>query len=517
MNFIASCDRQQRQLLPECIEDYVAIDNPVRLLDAFVDSLDLQAAGFIFPKPDNQGRGRPGYNPGHILKLYLYGYLHQIRSSRRLETECSRNLEVMWLLGKLAPDFKTIADFRKDNPQAFKAVLRHFNEVCQKLELFGGELIAVDGTKVKGQNAPDQNWSLVKLEKHKQKLEQRLEEYLKALEGEPIQEQPPASGLRAEQLKQKIEQIKENQEQVSQKVQQIEALGQTQLSATDPDSRSMKGAHGHLVGYNVQGVVDAKHHLLVNTEVTNTAADQGQLAAMVRAAKAELPMGWTEVVADGGYYTAQDIKSCQEMGLEAYLPEVNNSPSERAGLFGKKDFQYDRQRDLYCCPAGRQLTKRRETLDKGRVLFNYDNPAACAQCALKSRCTQSSFRTVTRWEHEESVEQMRAKVTAQPQKLAKRKTLIEHCWGTLKWVLGGGFLLKGFKKVRAEVSLAHFVYNFKRALKVLGWERLLKGLRGKKGGGPEKSGRAAGMGPLKQAAWELLRRMGWAKLLVWQS
>jgi len=510
MNLIQACDRQQRFFLPECIEDYVSPDNPVRFMDAFVDGLDLRVAGFVFPKDNGQNRGRPGYHPGCLLKLYLYGYFYQIRSSRRLEAECSRNLELIWLLGKLAPDFKTIADFRKDNAAAFKAVLRQFNQLCQKLELFGGELIAIDGTKMKGQNAPDRNWSLTKLEKQKQKLEQRLAEYLKALEQEESQPQPQAPRWTADQVQQKIQQIKEQQQQIEQKVQQIQALGQTQLSLTDPDSRSMKGAHGHVVGYNVQGAVDARHHLLVSTEITNAVADQGLLAPMVQAAKAELPLEGADVVADGGYYSAQDIKRCQEMGLEAHLPEVKNSPSERAGLFGKKDFQYDRQRDLYRCPAGQQLTKRRETVDKGRRLFHYDHPAACVQCALKSRCTQSKYRTVGRWEHEECLERMAARMAAEPQKLAKRKTLIEHCWGTLKWILSGGFLLKGLKKAGAELSLAHLVYNLKRALNVLGLARLLEALGlPLSPSGPGKSAAVAALAQLKQAAWDLIGQLGW--------
>ena len=245
-------------------------------------------------------------------------------------------MEVIWLLGKLAPDFKTIADFRKDNAAAFKAVLRQFNLLCQRLELFGGELIAVDGTKIKGQNAPDQNWSLTKLEKQKEKLDRRMEEYLKALEVQESQEQPQAARLTVEQLKHKIQQIKEQQKEISHKVQQIEASGQTQHSATDPQSRSMKGAKGHVVGYNVQGVVDAKHHLLICTEVTNTAVDQGLLAPMVQAAKAELPMAKADVVADGGYFKAEDIKSCQEMGWKRTWHRSIIRPVSGRGCLGKR-------------------------------------------------------------------------------------------------------------------------------------------------------------------------------------
>lgn len=473
MNLIQSLDRRQRHFLPECLEEYVREDNLVRFIDAFVESLDLLVAGFIFPKENAQNRGRPAYHPGHLLKLYLYGYFYQIRSSRRLEAECRRNLEVIWLLGKLTPDFKTIADFRKDNAQAFKSVLRQFNKVCQRLELFGGELIAIDGSKFKGQNAPDQNWSLKKLDQRSAKLEQRLEEYLQALEQDEAQPQPEATRLTTQELKQKIEAIRAQQQAIAQKVKQMKDLGQTQLSATDPDSRSMKTAKGHLVGYNVQGAVDAKYHLLVSTEVTNVGSDQGQLAPMAQVAKAELGIPAAEVAADGGYFKAEDIRTCQQLQMEPHLPQVNNSPSERAGLYGKKDFQYDAQADRYRCPAGKLLDKRRQMEDKGRLLFNYDHPAACAQCALKARCTQAQYRTVSRWEHEECLERMTAKVNAQPDKLGQRKALIEHCWGTLKWLLPGGFLVRGLRKVGAEVSMAHLVYNLKRALNVVGLAKLL--------------------------------------------
>lgn len=494
MNFISGCDRQQRHFLPECIEDYVLADNPVRFIDAFVEELDLDKAGFAFPKQDGQQRGRPGYHPGLLLKLYLYGYLHQLRSSRRLEAECRRNLELIWLLGKLAPDFKTIADFRKDNHQAFKAVLREFNGLCRELELFGGQLIAIDGTKIKGQNAPSKNWSAAKLEKQMARLDEYLEDYLKALDQSDQQQQLSETGMSAAQIKDKVEQLKQKKQQLQSRLQQMQSSGQTQLSATDPDSRGMKGPQGHVVGYNVQAAADAKHHLLVVSEVTNNGADQGQLAATAQAAKAELGLKGAEIVADGGYYAGADIKSCQEMGMEPLLPQVNNSPSERAGLYGKKDFAYDASSDTYQCPAGQKLSPRREMEDKGRHLINYANPAACRSCPLKVRCTQATFRTVSRWEHEACLEQMANKVAAQPQKLAKRKAIIEHCWGTLKWLLPGGFLLKGLSKVRAELSLAHLAYNFKRALKVVGLGKLLEALQQSQ---TSKGSRSCPPGPAK--------------------
>ena len=474
MNLLRGTDRGQAQLLPPCVEDYVGPDNPVRFLDAFVATLDLRALGFALPKENPEGRGRPAYPPADLLRLYLYGYLYQVRSSRRLAAECGRNLEVMWLLRQLAPDFKTIADFRKDNAAAFKGVVRQFTRLCRELDLFGGQLIAIDGTKIKGVNAADQNWSQTGLEKEQARLQARLAEYLQALDQSDATE--PDAPTTA-QLQEKIARLQVRQVQNQARLEVLAQTGQTQLSATDQDSRGMKGKQGHMVGYNVQGAVDARHHLLVYAEPIQAGSDQGQLAAVAQAAKAELAIRGADVVADGGYYKAEDIKACQEMGMEPQVPAVKNSPSERAGLYGKTDFQYDVQRDLYQCPAGAELTRRRQMTDKGRLLFTYDHPKACANCPLKARCTQAEHRTVSRWEHEACLERMVQQIAAAPEKLAARKTLIEHVWGTLKGLLPGGFLVKGLVKVGAEVCLAHFGYNFKRALAVLGMEKLLAALR----------------------------------------
>ena len=492
MNFISGWDRQQVHLLPERIEDYVGPDNLVRFLDAWVDTLDLRALGFRFPKADARGRGAPAYPPAELLRLYLYGYWHQIRSSRRLEAECGRNLELLWLLRKLTPDFKTIADFRKNNAAAFRAVLRQFNQLCRQENLFGGELLAIDGTKVKAQNAADQNWTQTKLEKQAARLETRLSEYLAALEQADRDESPrPAAAPTAAQLQEKIVRLRTRQSEVQTALTEMEKAGVSEVSATDGESRAMRSKGRHVVGYNVQGVADAKHHLLVTTEVINAASDQGQLAPMAQAAQAALKIEAAAVVADGGYVKSQDIKDCQDAGLEPHLPAVQNSPSERAGLYGKEDFRYEAARDVYHCPGGAELSRRRQREDKGRVLFHYDNAQACANCPLKSRCTSAGHRTVSRWEHEERLERMAAKVKAAPEKLAARKTIIEHCWGTLHWLLPGGFIVKGLQKVRAEVSLATWAYNLRRALAVLGIEKLLAALRQARpaaGAGGEKAG-----------------------------
>ncbi|HYG33604.1 MAG TPA: IS1182 family transposase [Clostridia bacterium] len=474
MSYITGSDRKQPNLLPPCIDDYIGAENPVRLIDAFVETLDLAQLGFQLPRQNSQNRGRPAYPPQALLKLYVYGYQHRIRSSRRLEAECGRNLEVMWLTADLRPDHKTIADFRKANAAAFKAVLRQFTRVCKELQLFGGELIAVDGTKMQAQNAVARNWTLTKLQKRESKIQEAVEEYLQALEQADQAEAAPVPHLSVEQLQEKMAQLQAEQQHLREIRQELKETHQTQLSATDPESRSMRSAHGFLVGYNVQAAVDSKHHLLVVSEVTNQGADQGQLAPMAQAVKKELDLpAESTLVADKGYFTNADIKACQELGFQVHMSGSTQSHSERAGYFGPQAFAYDAARNVFRCPAGQELKFRRKT---AKEWYNYQNAKACAACQLKARCTAKAHRTVSRWEHAHCLEQMRQQMAAAPEKLPRRKALIEHCWGTLKSLLLGGFLLRGLVKVGAEVSLAHLAYNFKRALRVVGFQRLLQGV-----------------------------------------
>jgi transposase len=330
---------------------------------------------------------------------------------------------------------------------------------------------------VKGQNSPALNWSQRKLEKQLARLEERLAEYMAALEQADRQDGAAEPELDAAQLREKIAQIQASQQGQQAKLQTLARTGETQLSATDPDSRGMKGRQGHVVGYNVQGVADGKHHLLVVTEVVNSAADQAQLQPMVQAIQAEAPVLPKALAADGGYYAAEGIKYCEDQGVAAHLAAVKNSPSERAGLFGKGDFRYQPETDTYRCPAGQELPKHGAGMDNGRRLGHYYNRQACVACPLKARCTKTDYRTVSRWEHEDVLERMQARVAADPEPLGRRKTIIEHCWGTLKWLLPGGFLLKGLEKVKAEVSLAHWAYNYKRALKVVGLPGLMAALQ----------------------------------------
>jgi len=497
MNCISGWNRTQTLLLPERLEDYVSEQNPVRVIDAFVESLDLAREGFRFPKDDPLGRGRPAYPPAALLKLYLYGYVHGIRSSRRLEAECRRNLEVLWLVQKLSPDFKTIADFRRDNRAAFKNLLREFTALCQGLELFGGELLAVDGVKLKASNHPGRNTSQRKLRRQLEALEQQIESYLRALDEADIAEDgaaPPTPQAlpTATELREKLANLRQSQATCRQQLDSLIATGQSQVSLTDPDSRAMSRGGASVVGYNVQVVVDAKHKLLVESAATTAVNDLGQLAPMALAAQATLaqaradvaasqpcaaPPPATKVVADTGYYKSQDIKACQDAGIEPHVARSHNSQSEHQGLYGKADFRYDAASDTYHCPAGVTL-KRRRTIDRGdKIEWEYGAPAACACCALKPRCTPGHYRTLTRWEHEDRLERMEERLAREPEVLARRKALVEHPLGTIKMrILPGGFLVRGLAKVGAEVSLAHWAYNFKRVVNLVGVPTLLAAL-----------------------------------------
>ena len=437
-------------MFPERLEDYIGAENPVRFLEAFVTNLDLHALDFA--KAQVAATGRPPYDPGALLKLYLYGYLHRIRSSRLLEAECHRNVEVIWLLGKLAPDFKTIADFRKDNLRPLRAVSRQFVVLCRKLELFGGQLLAIDGSKFGAVNARDQNYNAAKLKELMDRADARLAEYLEAMDSADTAERGVAA-LSKEELAAKIAALREKQEWHAELLEQLDEE-QKQISTTDPESRKLPTAQGTVVGYNAQVAVDAKHKLIAAQDVTNEVTDLKQLANVALAAKSNLEVKQTEVVADAGYYNAAEVSRCAEQGITAYIPKADTSANTARGLYGKSRFKYDETKDVYVCPAGGELTYRFATYELGREL-RYYRASGCKGCALKQQCTRNKAnRTITREENEGLMEAMAARMKAQPWKFKLRKTLAEHPFGTIKrWFGYTHFLLKGLEKVRTEWSL----------------------------------------------------------------
>ena len=470
MKHRAGLDRSQTLLFPEVLEDYIGLENPVRFLDAFVASLDLHTLGFA--KARCADTGRPPYDPAVLLKLYLYGYLHRVRSSRLLEAECHRNVEVIWLLGKQMPDFKTIADFRKDNLKPLKAVARQFTLLCRKLELFGGELLAIDGSKFAAGNARDQNFNAAKLQELIGRADARLSEYLKALDRADATE-PGGAALTKQELEQKIAALQERQDWHKELLGQLDEE-QKQISVTDPDTRKMPTAHGTVVGYNAQMAVDAQHKLIAADDVTNEVTDFKQLANVALEARANLELQRAEVVADAGYYNAAEVSRCVERGITPYIPKADTSANTARGLYGKSRFQYDAAQDVYVCPAGAELTYRFAKYELGREL-RYYRATGCKQCALKSRCTRNQAnRTITREENEHLMEAMALRMKAQPQKFKLRKTLAEHPFGTIKrWFGYTHFLLKGLAKVRCEWSLTTLAYNLKRVLKLVSFAKLM--------------------------------------------
>ena len=470
MNHRTGLARNQTLLFPESLEDYVSADNPVRFLDAFVQKLDLHALGFAKAKVAETGR--PPYNPADLLKLYLYGYLHRIRSSRRLEAETHRNVELIWLLGHLHPDFKTIADFRKDNLKGLKAVCRQFTILCQKLELFGGELMAVDGTKMRAVNARDQNFNQNKLEELIARADARLAEYLAQLDQSDQSEGGQSQPSRAE-LEQKIAALEEKQDWHKELLAQIQTGEGKQVSVTDPDSRRMR--EGSVVGYNAQSVVDAKHKLIAAADVTNEVTDVRQLGSMAVQAKENLSIEKAEVLADTGYYNNVEVAACVERGLTPYVPKADTSANTAQGLFGKSRFRFDAARDIYVCPGNQDLTYRFSTYELGRSL-RYYRASGCKQCALKAQCTRNQAnRTITREEDEHLMEQMAERMRQAPEKIRLRKALVEHPFGTIKRALGyDHFLLKGLAKVRTEWSLITLAYNLKRVFSLVSLPKLME-------------------------------------------
>ncbi len=470
MNHRAGLDRSQTLLFPERLEDYVAAENPVRFLDAFVGSLELHALGFA--KAQCANTGRPPYAPAVLLKLYLYGYLHRVRSSRMLEAEGHRNVEVIWLTGKQTPDFKTIADFRKDNLAPLKAVARQFTLLCRKLELFGGELLAIDGSKFRAVHARDQNFNAGKLQELIARTDARLAEYFKELDAADTTE-PHVAPLAPAALQQKIAALQAKRDGHAELLAQLDDE-QKQISVTDPDTRRMPTAQGNLVGYNAQVAVDAKHKLIAAEDVTNEVNDYGQLANVALAAKANLELTQTEVVADKGYYSAAEVSRCVAAGITPFIPKADTSANTKQGLFGKRKFTYDDQKDVYVCPGKQELTYRFRTYELGRGL-RYYRATGCQDCALKPQCTRNkNNRTITREDNEALMEAMAGRMQAQPEKFKLRKTLAEHPFGTIKrWMGYTHFLLKGLAKVRCEWSLTTLAYNLKRVLNLVSFEKLM--------------------------------------------
>ncbi len=469
--FIEGEDRTQATLFPERIDDYVAEDNPVRVIDVFIDDLDISGLGF---KSEPAATGRPGYHPKTMLKLYVYGYLNRIQSSRRLEREAQRNVELMWLLGRLAPDFKTIADFRKDNGGAIRLVCREFVVLCRKLNLLSDTLVAIDGSMFKAVNGRDKNYTRAKMKRRLQELEASIERYLERLATTDATESP---GDDAKTLNDKVAALREEMQRLKKLEVRMLQAPDHQLSLTDLDARSMNARSSGIVGYNVQSAVDSRHHLIIAHEVRNVGSDRRQLSPLARQAKAALGARKLEVVADRGYYNGDEIRACEEAGIEAYLPKPKTSWNKARGFFDRSAFTYIAEDDEYRCPAGERLTYRFTRQEAGKTIHRYWS-SACGDCAIKPRCTTGRNRRVSHWEDEEVLERAQARLDRRPEIMRLRRATVEHPFGTIKsWMGSTHFLTKTLPRVRTEMSLHVLAYNMKRAINLLGTERIVPAIR----------------------------------------
>ena len=474
--FIEGEDRTQITLMPETLDDYIAEDNPVRAVDAFVEELDLKALGF--DSVDPALTGRPAYHPAVLLKLYIYGYLNRIASSRRLEREAQRNVELMWLTGRLAPDFKTIADFRGDNGAAIRKVCREFVELSRQLGLFGDVVVAIDGSKFKAVNNRDKNFTPHKLKARMQQLEESIARYLNDLDRadrEPTLVPPE----RVSHLKEKIATVKEQVRKLRRIEKELQATPDQQVSLTDPDARSMatSGRGTGIVGYNVQAAVDTQHHMIVAHEVTNVGHDRSQLTGMSELAREAIGRKNLTVLADRGYFDGEEILKCGAAGITTLVPKPITSNSRADGRFDKRDFIYNAERDEYRCPAGERAIWRMTTVENGRTMHRYW-PSACPRCPIKARCTPSDYRRIARWEHEQVLDDMQHRLDRIPQASRMRRQTVEHPFGTLKaWMGSTHFLTKTLPKVRTEMSLHVLAYNLKRVLNIFGTQLLVAFIR----------------------------------------
>jgi transposase len=475
--FVEGEDRSQSTLFPERLDDYIAEDNPVRFIDAFVDKLDLAGLGFERVQP--QVTGRPGYHPASLLKIYVYGYLNRIQSSRRLERETQRNVEMMWLTGRLMPDFKTIADFRKNNGKAIRQVCREFIELCRSLEMFTQAIVAIDGSKFKAVNSKDRNDTRASMKRRIARMEQHIERYLSLLD-EADKEEPSGHDMKVPELEEKIASLKERMQRLKKREREVLAHPDKQISQTDPDSRLMKkGGMGSQVSYNIQTAVDTEHKLIVAHDVTNAPVDRNQLFPIAALAQHTLQQEEIKVLADRGYYKGEAIKDCYDADIKVLVPKALTSGNRAAGRFDKADFHYEVEADHYRCPAGEVLPRRNSSVEHGMMIHTYyASVVVCRDCKLKSKCTRGRERRVRRWEHEGLLDVMEQELGKTPDAMPMRSRTVEHPFGTLKaWMGSTHFLMRRLTNVRTEMSLHVLAYNLRRMISIIGVVPLIEAIR----------------------------------------
>ncbi|TQV74098.1 IS1182 family transposase [Aliikangiella marina] len=473
--FIQGENRSQSTLFPEALDDYISEENQIRVIDAYVDSIDLLSLGFKGVEPKDTGR--PSYHPSVMLKLYIYGYLNRLQSSRRLENETHRNVELMWLLSRLTPDFKTIADFRKENGRGIKNVCRQFIDLCRQLNLFSETVIAVDGSRFKAVNRKNRNFTQAKIKSRIERAEASISAYMSALD--KADRDAPKDTTTQEKLKDRIQSLKAKIVELNEIDKRRKKSPDGQLSLTDPDSRAMstKANISGLVGYNVQSAVESKHYLIVAHETTNSGSDRNQLANMAKQARSAMGKESLTVLADKGYYSSLDILAVKELGMKPLVPKIFTSGKRKQGMFTRDEFKYQPKRNEYRCPAGERLPYRHSSFERGMNIHTYYS-SNCRTCKLKEKCTTGKERRVRRWEHEEVLEKMDDALKKFPDPMLVRKSTVEHPFGIIKsWMGATHFQMRTLKHVSTEMSLHVLAYNLKRVMKIMGSKTLIEAIK----------------------------------------
>jgi transposase len=480
MGYIEGVDRGQQVMFPATLDEYVAENNEVRAIAAFIGLLSFGELGFVRSEPE--AVGRPGYDPAVLLGIFIWGHLNRIRSSRRLERECGRNVELMWLTRMLRPDFKTLCRFRQENAEAIAKVLVEFRLICERAELFGKKLVAIDGSKFKAVNSMSRTVTQKKLAAMIEAERRAVSEYLAKLEEADNDVSDESPDLTAEELKQKITRMEEISREHQEQLAGMKAGGETQRSLTDADARLMKTRKGSDVCYNIQTALDSKHKLIVDVEVTNEIADQTLLPRMAIMAKKALGVKKLTVVADGGYFSNDALMTCQNERITPYVPIVEREDAKQKGLFSRKLFIYDKTRDVYVCPQNADLKPTSKGVKKNkRSSWEYIEYSTkqCGTCPVRAQCTtRKTGRKITRWKDHVLLDRLQKRLRRKPDVLPKRKALVEHPFGTIKVAMNHErLLMKGIKNVTTEMKLTVIGYNFKRVLSILGIEKLLEILR----------------------------------------
>lgn len=477
--FIEGVGRDQVTLLPDCLDDYVEAENPVRVIEAFIEMLDLGTLGFGI---EPEVTGRPGYHPGVMLRIYLYGYLNQVQSSRRLERECGRNLELIWLTGRLNPDFKTIADFRKDNGPAIRKVCQQFVALCRDIKLLDSDIVAIDGSKFKAVNSKAKSYTRGKLKQKLGEIDKAIERYLMELDradealaktGSTV---PTSQVVRASR---KLAHLHKEAERYRSIEERMDATGETQVSLSDPDAKSMTTTPRmpKIVGYNVQTAVEAKHHLIVAHEVTTFGYDRDALSSMAIAAREAMGADEIEAVADKGYYKSEEILACEVAGIAATVAKPVTSGASAKGRFDRADFAYNADKDVYVCPAGEHLSYRYTSELDNKMMRSYAT-SFCSGCVIKDKCTPSKERRIRRWEHEGVLERMHKRIDDDPSKLALRSMTVEHPYGTIKaWMGNTHFKMRRLRNVATEMALHVLAYNMTRVMNIIGIPAMINAMR----------------------------------------